>query len=127
MGIIGTIAPLGASPEAGGAGGTTMDSVRIKGYVYVDEDTYGLYGPAGSLRYFVLDEPDRDANVWGACLGPVEFDFRPSQNIQAVLLNAKIGALEAEKARIGKEFAARTAQINNKIAELQAITMGEQA
>jgi hypothetical protein len=127
MGIIGTIAPLGASPEAGGAGGTTMDSVRIKGYVYADEDTYGLYGPAGSVRYFVLDEPDRDATVWGVCLGPVEFDFRPGQNIKAAVLNAKIGALEDEKTRIHKEFAARMAQINNKIAELQAIPMGEQA
>ncbi len=101
-----------------------MSTIRIKGYVYAEEDRFGVYGEPGTFKVFVLPYQS-DADSWGVLVGEIDIPYTLPEglDIKAEAVRQRIAALEAEKAKAGQEYAEKVAEINRRLSELQAITM----
>lgn len=96
-------------------------SIVIKGWVYADE--IPAYDPAApGFRTYVLPY-ESDATTWGVCVGQIEqrFTLPEGFDMKAESLRQRIASLEKMKEEAGQEFARKVANINQQLAELQAI------
>ena len=105
-----------------------MNTIRIKGYVYAEVDSHGLYGDKGSINVSVLPFKS-SSQTWGALVGQIDVPYTLPEgiDIEDACLRARIADLQAEKEEAGREFAAKVARINRELSELQAIPMAEAA
>ncbi len=105
-------------------------SVKVTGFLYAEQLRYSMHGKKeGEFAFHMLPYKNGDAHCWGACLGPVEFNFTIPEglDIAAETIKAKVKALEEEKAEAGREYAKKVAYINEQLSKLQAIAYQPEA
>lgn len=101
-------------------------SIVIKGWVYAQEQTKfdsdtGTFKPAGFICYVLPYESD--STTFGVNVGQIEhrYELPEGFDIKAETIRQKVAALQKAKEEAGREFAEKVAQINQQLAELQAI------
>ena len=96
-------------------------SIVIKGWVYADALAPFDKGYPG-FRTYVLPYQS-DCTTWGVCVGRIEHrhELPEGMDIKAEGIRQKVAALQREKEEAGQEFARKVANINQQLAELQAI------
>lgn len=94
-------------------------TVTIKGFAY--EADFG-YGNKPEYRFF---NSDTMADQWYTLIGPVEFEYTIPDSFNPQ--QAKLAALEKEKAVVRAEYLARVREIEERISKLQALEFVEAA
>lgn len=96
-------------------------SIVIKGWVYAD--ALPSYDPAApGYRCYVLPY-ESYSTTFGVNVGQIEhrYELPEGFDIKAETIRQKVAALQKAKEEAGREFAEKVAQINQQLAELQAI------
>lgn len=98
---------------------TLSKQVTISGFVY--ECDYG-YGGEVEYRFF---SSERMGDKYYTLIGPADFAYEVPDSFNSTA--AKVQALEAERARISAEFAAKVRDLDERINKLQALEMTVEA
>lgn len=102
-----------------------MATIKIKGFVHAQANPRCFIDEGrGELSTYVLPYKSVDIDVWGPCLGAVEFDFELPEGMdpKAEAMRQQIEALHKARRKAEREFSDRVTAIDRQLAELQAIT-----
>ena len=95
-----------------------MTTVTVKGFVYrTEEMNYKTFGM--EPRYHLYNSGGMDATIFGLTVGPYAFEYEIPAEFNPVAV--EVAALETKLRALDDEHMRTRAEINEKLAKLQAI------